>query len=283
MTNTNTIALLKNEQNGVEFYTVASTGESGMSQSGLAILAGVHRTTLVKLEDILVNSAPSESLEPFVGKVLTLVTNNAEINGNQAGNLKIYFSSYCAAVLQHYASKGNQTALFSLLKFAQQGIDKWIHEITGYSNKPAQPALPQDYLSALKALVESEEQKQLLAAENKEQKKALKEAAPKLQTYETVMASEEWYSFQEVATMIACPNLGRTKLMNFLRMESILTQHNLPYQQYVGKGYFKTIMHEIRTSYGWKDTETTRVSKKGIAFIIKKLTEAGYPVPYQAA
>jgi hypothetical protein len=41
------------ENSCVEFYTVLATGESGMSQSGLAILAGVSPQALIKLETTL--------------------------------------------------------------------------------------------------------------------------------------------------------------------------------------------------------------------------------------
>lgn len=34
-----------------EFYTVEATGDSGMSQSGLAVLAGVSRQTIIALEE----------------------------------------------------------------------------------------------------------------------------------------------------------------------------------------------------------------------------------------
>ena len=62
-----------------------------MSQSGLAALAGVDRGTIRNLEKTLGNSAPSESLEPFVGKALTLGIDE--------------FTAYCAAVLKHFADK----------------------------------------------------------------------------------------------------------------------------------------------------------------------------------
>ncbi len=124
--------IIKTDENGIEFYTVDLTGQSGMSQSGLAILAGVTRQALIQVEDTLVSKAPSESLESFIGKSLTLVISEPKIDGKAVGNLKIYKSSYCAAVLKHYASKGNQTALTSLLRFAEIGIDNWIQEITGW-------------------------------------------------------------------------------------------------------------------------------------------------------
>jgi hypothetical protein len=124
----------KNDQ-GIEFYTIALTGQSGMSQSGLAVLAGVDRTTLRDLEDTLGGKAPSEALEPFVGKPLTLGVEDPKIDGKSVGNLKIYKAAYCAAVLKHYASKENKTALFSLLKFAELGINTWIQGITGWQKR----------------------------------------------------------------------------------------------------------------------------------------------------
>lgn len=124
--------IIRKEESGIEFYTVALTGQSGMSQSGLAVLAGVDDSTLSRLADTLLHKAPSDALEPFVGKSLTLLIDDPKIDGRSVGNLKIYRSSYCAAVLKHYASRNNQTALFSLLKFAERGIDSWIQDITGW-------------------------------------------------------------------------------------------------------------------------------------------------------
>ena len=99
--------LIRKVENNVEFYTVLETGESGMSQSGLAILAGVSSQALIKLEATLVTSSPSECLQPFVGENLTLVTNNEQnltVNGKSVGNLKIYKSSHNLAEL--YRAQG---------------------------------------------------------------------------------------------------------------------------------------------------------------------------------
>lgn len=80
-------------EDGPEFYTVAITGQSGMSQSGLAVLAGVSRQALLQLEDTLASRSPSEALESFVGKPLTLVISDPVIDGKRQGNLKIYKAS----------------------------------------------------------------------------------------------------------------------------------------------------------------------------------------------
>ncbi|MEG3882044.1 hypothetical protein QT972_32290 [Microcoleus sp. herbarium7] len=136
--------IIRKDEDGVEFYTIELTGQSGMSQSGLASLAGVTQQALSNLEDTLTSRAPSETLYPFVGERLTLTTDDVTwtISGKPAGNLKIYKSSYCAAVLKHYADPERKlvnitdqqraVATYSLLKFAERGINDWIQDITGW-------------------------------------------------------------------------------------------------------------------------------------------------------
>jgi DNA-binding XRE family transcriptional regulator len=140
-------------ENEVEFYTVELTGQSGMSQSGLALLAGVSRTALQDLEKTLATSAPSKYLESFVGKALTLATSEPSIDGNLIGNLKIYKSAYCASVLQHYADPEivltglakderpiqKAIATRSCFTFMKMGIDSWIQNITGWDVRSKVP------------------------------------------------------------------------------------------------------------------------------------------------
>lgn len=131
--------IIKKEENGIEFYTVDLTGQSGMSQSGLALLAGVDQTTLSKLEKTLMKYSPSEYLEPFICKPLSLMIEDVTINGKNPGNLTIYKASYCAAVLKHYASppRSNPVAIATSLKFMEMGITGWIQDITGWSTRVA--------------------------------------------------------------------------------------------------------------------------------------------------
>jgi DNA-binding XRE family transcriptional regulator len=129
--------IIRKKEDDIEFYTVALTGQSGMSQSGLAILAGVSQQALSQLEKTLTSRAPSKWLEPFVAKPLTLTIDDPKIDGKSVGNLKIYKAIYCAAVLAHYASPPdpNETALVSSLKFAGRGVNDWIQEITGWKQQ----------------------------------------------------------------------------------------------------------------------------------------------------
>lgn len=132
-----------------EFYTVEVTGESGMSQTGLAILAGVSRQTIIALEEALVSKSPSKTLEPFIGQLLTLVTSNEStvtVNGKKVGNLKIYKASFCAAVIRHYDRLGNEVAQYSTDQFVEIGINSWIQSITGWSkSQPSRTYIPYWY------------------------------------------------------------------------------------------------------------------------------------------
>src|SRR5579885_2951314 len=133
----NKIALLKSEQNSVEFYTVEETGDSGISQSGLAILSGVSQQAISKLEATLTTGEASEWLKPIAHKALTITTSNdqALVNGKNAGNLKIYNAEYSVAVIKHYADKGNKEAVYSLMKFAEMGFDTWVQKVTGWRDR----------------------------------------------------------------------------------------------------------------------------------------------------
>ncbi len=122
--------IIRSEQDGIEFYTIAATGESGMSQSGLAILAGVSQQSISKLEKTLTTKSPSETLKDWVCIPLALTTNS------EYKNATIYSSAYCAAVIRHYAYDGNQVAQHSLDKFAAIGINTWIQCITNWDSAP---------------------------------------------------------------------------------------------------------------------------------------------------
>ena len=120
----------------LEFYTANATGESGMSQSALAKLAGVTQQAISKLEKTLTTKTRSEYLKTYTGKEFYLTTSERNIlivDGQNAGNLTLYKAEYCGAVISHYAMKGNQTAFQSMAKFCSMGITKWIQGITGWS------------------------------------------------------------------------------------------------------------------------------------------------------
>lgn len=148
------VNLIKPESQGdsdssAEFYTVEETGESGMSQSGLAVLCGVTQQAISDLEKTLTSKAPSKWLEPFIGLDLTLTSTDLDpdltVNGRKAGKLTIYKSGFCARAIQHYAFRSNLVAQYSLDQFSELGISSWIQGITGWQESPKRTYVPYWY------------------------------------------------------------------------------------------------------------------------------------------
>lgn len=137
------------DDSSAEFYTVEETGESGMSQSGLAVLCGVRRQSISNLEETLVSKSPSKTLDPFMGMGLTLADSSEEtvtVNGKPVGNIKIYKASFCAAAIKHYDRLGNEVAQYSADQFTEMGINAWIQSITGWKGEqPTQTYIPYWY------------------------------------------------------------------------------------------------------------------------------------------
>lgn len=132
-------------------------------------------------------------------------------------------------------------------------------------NKDGNLTLPQDYLSALKALVASEEAKQKLLVENTEMK-------PKADFYDTVVSTESLLSMGDTAKLLD-KNVGRNRLYKILREKKILMSDNIPYQQYVDRGYFKVVENYYMAGDNKVITKTTYVKQKGVDYIRKLLKE----------
>lgn len=132
-------SILRVEENGVEFFTVAKTGDSGLSQSGLARASGVTQQALSKLTKLLTTKSPAKRLERFIGKNLTLTT-NFSCADRKARRLTIYKADFCAAVIQYYAYLGNETAQDTLDAIAEIGLTSFIQSKTGW--------LPSQYKAA---------------------------------------------------------------------------------------------------------------------------------------
>jgi hypothetical protein len=117
---------------GIELY--ATDSECGMSQRGLARFCGVDQKTIIELlEKITEGKTSSKSLNRFAGQDLY-----CGVDGERGA--RIVRSQVCSAICKYYAFESkakNETAMFSLDKFADLGIDSWIRDVTGHSQKPA--------------------------------------------------------------------------------------------------------------------------------------------------
>ena len=113
------------------------------------------------------------------------------------------------------------------------------------------PQLPQTFAEALQ-----------LAAN---QAKLLEEAAPKVEFHDKIVNDAATFSLRDAAKKIQQrPN----KFSAWLRSEGYLCQNNLPKQQYINQGLFKTHTGQSRDEYQFSQT---RVTSKGLAYFTKKL------------
>jgi hypothetical protein len=124
------------ERDGVEFFTIDATGESGMSESGLARLCGVTHQAINKLLQKSVATNPPEkgldsspdmgfplatsdlpeSIRSLQGKKIELVL------GSAYKNVKIIRDDVCAGVIEYYALDSRQPtpeAKYALRQFTR--------------------------------------------------------------------------------------------------------------------------------------------------------------------
>ena len=126
----------------VEFFTIEATGESGMSESGLARLCGVSRQSVCELlRNILSGKLEISPLKPLQRKDVWVQARNLDsIENSKISHISIVRAEICAHVVQHYAFNSRHRtdeALFALQKFSILGVTAWIQEITHWHGNTA--------------------------------------------------------------------------------------------------------------------------------------------------
>lgn len=99
-------------------------------------------------------------------------------------------------------------------------------------------------------------------------KNKIAEDAPKVDAYNELMLAENEMSIKEVAAIINVPNMGQNNLFLFLKNEKILQSDNVPYRQYIDKGYFRQIPQTYTNKNGTVlERNKTVCTTKGLDFI----------------
>lgn len=127
--------------------------------------------------------------------------------------------------------------------------------------------------SAKQFLVQTLDTKKKLLEENKKQKERIAIMKPKEEFYDTVTGSPDTIDMRQVATTLNIKGVGRNKMFDILRIKGILDRKNIPYQNYVDRGYFRT----VESSYTKGDIVClnikTVVFQKGVDFIKKVILD----------
>jgi anti-repressor protein len=131
-------------------------------------------------------------------------------------------------------------------------------------------AVPRTLKDALLLAARLEEEREALEARNREM-------APKAEFYDAVAGSQTAMDLGRVAKVLNFIGMGRNNLFVFLRNACVLMPDNVPYQEYVDRGYFKVVERRYECKDGTARIGLiTLVYQTGIRFIRRKLIEAGY-------
>lgn len=100
---------------------------------------------------------------------------------------------------------------------------------------------------------------------------------PKEEFFDAVTDSKDAIPIADVAKVLGFKGIGRNNLFKILREERILQPNNIPYQEYIDRGYFRVVEQRYDKPYGEVGINIkTLVFQKGIDFIRKVLINKGY-------
>jgi hypothetical protein len=116
-------SIIRVDRDGVEFFTIDRTGESGMSLTGLAHCCGVSRQAVTKHL-----AATKSDFKLDVGRV-SVATSRGSFQ------VVVVKDTVCAEVISHYAQQGKPEAIRSLVGFAAIGVRTFIQSQTGWKPK----------------------------------------------------------------------------------------------------------------------------------------------------
>ncbi|QGK89711.1 antirepressor [Campylobacter phage DA10] len=109
-----------------------------------------------------------------------------------------------------------------------------------------------------------------LALENEKLQALQIENQPKIEAYNDLMETKDLIDFLEFSKII---KIGRTTLFSKLRKLRILMSDNMPYQEYITRGYFKCIESTFTQNNIKRIYTKTMITAKGQDYLVKKLKD----------
>lgn len=109
----------------------------------------------------------------------------------------------------------------------------------------------------------------LIVAQNiiDEKTRAIALLRPKADFYDAVVDGGSAVSLMEAAKLLGFPGIGQNNLARFLRQQRILMDDNLPFQEYLNRGYFRVVEQVYRKGDGTEMVSCkTLIYQKGLDF-----------------
>lgn len=235
----------------IEIVIDTESGEAFASQRATARMCDVSEAAIRKRLVKTVQSTKSAKIPTTTNK-----TRHANLLNEQQ----------IMDCLQHYNPLKAQL-------FLQVGVRAGLHRLAGYkpSNQITQTALlPANLQDALSAIKEIEQAKREILAEKQAIEATLEQVQPLLSVASDFLTSEGAISFSELAKIL---QVGRNRLLAYLRLNNILTKKNLPLDRYLQKDFF--LVKEEKGLFAY--TPITLVKPKGQAFVAELVADTTNP------
>lgn len=190
--------------------------------------------------------------------------------------------------MQPYYSLTKEECLYIATKFNDEARAKLVRRWKELE-EAHRPAVPQNYLEALKAMVKIEEQKQQLAIENQKQQEQIAdisrenvelgnkitEMLPKVSYYDKILESKSTMTVTQIAQDYGMSAVKMNRILAELKIQRKVQGQWILYNNYVPCGYVHSRAVDIVRADGRRDVKyNTEWTVKGRIFLYNKLKES---------
>lgn len=190
--------------------------------------------------------------------------------------------------MQPYYSLTKEECLYIATKFNDEARAKLVRRWKELE-EAHRPAVPQNYLEALKAMVKIEEQKQQLAIENHKQQEQIAdisrenvelgnkitEMLPKVSYYDKILESKSTMTVTQIAQDYGMSAVKMNRILAELKIQRKVQGQWILYNNYVPCGYVHSKAVDIVRADGRRDVKyNTEWTVKGRIFLYNKLKES---------
>lgn len=187
-------------------------------------------------------------------------------------------------------SLNKEECLYIATKFNDEARAKLIKRWKELEEQHQKPSVPQNYLEALKSLVKSEEEKQQLALENKQQQATIltisktnvelgnkiTEMLPKVSYYDKILQSNATMTVTQIAQDYGMSAMKLNKELETMKIQHKVRGQWILYGKFLTGGYVHSRAVDILRSDGRHDVKyNTEWTTKGRIFLYESLKAKG--------
>lgn len=175
----------------------------------------------------------------------------------------------------------NESGLYSLVLSSKlpeaKRFKRWVTaEVLPSIRRTGGYQLPRDYLSALRALVDTEEKRQALETEVEAQRQAIADFEPIKQYVDEILSSPSTMATSQIAADYDMSARKLNKILHEAGIQRCVNGQWILYREQMGKGYTKSKTIQITRSDGRQDTILhTEWTQRGRLLIHDILTARG--------